>query len=213
MTSSKIKKLHWLNIKDTNPFQWGGISCEFLPPGGSTGPSYVLQLYLVKNHKIADNSAITEAREKFSTYLESLEFSKFVGACLTKFENYQILHNKISHRWLVTTKLFSGWKSLIDQVSVRVKQTQSRRHISPVANVMIINEDGDIILIVACVKSIFCQFVLLSICHFIKLSATTLSMTALSITTFSIMTLSKVTFSIMTLSIKGYHTQHKWNSA
>jgi hypothetical protein len=52
----------------------------------------------VKNHKIADISAITEAREKISTYLESLEFSKFVGGRLTKFENYQILHNKNSHR-------------------------------------------------------------------------------------------------------------------
>jgi hypothetical protein len=52
----------------------------------------------VKNHKIADNSATTEAREKISTYLESLEFLKFVRARLTKFENYQILHNKISHR-------------------------------------------------------------------------------------------------------------------
>jgi hypothetical protein len=30
--------------------------------------------YLVKNNKIADNSATTEAREKISTYLESLEF-------------------------------------------------------------------------------------------------------------------------------------------
>jgi hypothetical protein len=30
--------------------------------------------YLVKNHKIANNSATTEAREKISTYLESLEF-------------------------------------------------------------------------------------------------------------------------------------------
>jgi hypothetical protein len=31
-------------------------------------------VYLVKNHKIANNSATTEAREKTSTYLESLEF-------------------------------------------------------------------------------------------------------------------------------------------
>jgi hypothetical protein len=30
--------------------------------------------YLVKNHKIANNSATTEAREKISTDLESLEF-------------------------------------------------------------------------------------------------------------------------------------------
>ncbi len=44
--------------------------------------------------------------------MESLEI--FV-VCLTKFENYQILLNKISHRFLVTTKLFSGWKSHINQ--------------------------------------------------------------------------------------------------
>ncbi len=30
--------------------------------------------YLVKNHKIADKSATTEATEKISTCLESLEF-------------------------------------------------------------------------------------------------------------------------------------------
>jgi hypothetical protein len=61
-------------------------------------PAIFCNFYLVKNHKIADNSATTEAREKICTYLESLEFSKFVGVRLTKFENYQILHNKISHR-------------------------------------------------------------------------------------------------------------------
>jgi hypothetical protein len=33
---------------------------------------------------------------------------------LTKFENYQISLNKISRRFLVTTKLFGGWKSLIE---------------------------------------------------------------------------------------------------
>ncbi len=69
--------------------------------------------YLVKNHNIANNSAITQAREEISTYLESLEFQKFFDVCLTKFENYQILLNKISHIFLVTTKLLSGWKSLI----------------------------------------------------------------------------------------------------
>jgi hypothetical protein len=65
-------------------------------------------LYLEKNHKIANNSAATEAKEKISTYLESLEFQKFFSVYFTKFENYQILLNKISHRFLVTTKLFSG---------------------------------------------------------------------------------------------------------
>ncbi len=35
-----------------------------LAAGGSMGHRYVLQLYLVKRHKIGDNSATTEARVK-----------------------------------------------------------------------------------------------------------------------------------------------------
>ncbi len=53
--------------------EWGEISYQLLPSGGSIGPKYVCNIYLVKNHKIAKNSAITEAREKISTYLDSLE--------------------------------------------------------------------------------------------------------------------------------------------
>ncbi len=54
--------------------KWGEISCQFLPPGGSMGPRYVLH---VKNHKIAKNSTTTKAREKISTDLGSLEFYIF----------------------------------------------------------------------------------------------------------------------------------------
>jgi hypothetical protein len=36
-------------------------------------PDMVCNFYLVKIHKIVNNSATTEAREKISTYLESLE--------------------------------------------------------------------------------------------------------------------------------------------
>ena len=43
-----------------------------------------------------------------SMYLESLDFKKILDACLTKLENYQILLNKISHRFLLTTKLLRG---------------------------------------------------------------------------------------------------------
>jgi hypothetical protein len=64
--------------------------------------------YLVKNDKIATSSATTEAREKISACLESLEFQKFLDACLSIFENYQILLSKIRYRFLVTTKLLSG---------------------------------------------------------------------------------------------------------
>ncbi len=72
------------------------ISCQFLPPGGSIDPTYVLQLLLQKIHKFVNKSATAEAREKISTYLESLEFQKFFDVCLTKFEDHQILLNKIS---------------------------------------------------------------------------------------------------------------------
>jgi hypothetical protein len=37
-------------------------------------PDTFYNFYLLKNDKIADNSATTEATEKISTYLESLEF-------------------------------------------------------------------------------------------------------------------------------------------
>ena len=37
-------------------------------------PDMFCNFYLVKNHNIANNSATTEAGEKISTYLESLEF-------------------------------------------------------------------------------------------------------------------------------------------
>jgi hypothetical protein len=54
-------------------------------------PDMFCNFYIVKNHKNAYNSAIAESREKISTYLESLEFQKFFGVCLTKFENKQLL--------------------------------------------------------------------------------------------------------------------------
>jgi hypothetical protein len=79
-----------------------GISCQFLPPGGGMIPRYVLQLL--------HSETSQTAREKISTELESLEFLKFFDECLTKFENNQILFHKISHRFLLSTKL--GRKSL-----------------------------------------------------------------------------------------------------
>ncbi len=102
------------SVKLVISFKWGEISWQFLPSGGSIGTDMFCNFYFVKIHKIANNSSTTEAKEKISTYLESLEFQKFFQACLYKFESYQILLNKISHRFLATTKLFSSWKSLIE---------------------------------------------------------------------------------------------------
>jgi hypothetical protein len=39
-------------------------------------PDMFRNIYLVKNHRIANNSTTTKAREKISTCLESLEFKK-----------------------------------------------------------------------------------------------------------------------------------------
>jgi hypothetical protein len=43
-----------------------------------------------------------------NTDLESLDFLEFFDEGLTKFKNNQILLNEISHRFLPTTKLFTG---------------------------------------------------------------------------------------------------------
>ncbi len=64
--------------------------------------------YFVKNHKIVNNSTTNRAREKISTDLESLEFTKFFDVGLAKVENIQILLYKISHRFLITTKVYTG---------------------------------------------------------------------------------------------------------
>jgi hypothetical protein len=56
-------------------------------------PDMFCNFYLVKNHKIANNSATTEAREKISTYLESLEvenFLMYVGLNLKTIKFYLI---------------------------------------------------------------------------------------------------------------------------
>ncbi len=67
---------------------------QFLLPGGSMVPRFVLQLLFSENHKIARNSTTTKARGKISTDLES---SKFYNLILKT----QILLNKISHRFLL----------------------------------------------------------------------------------------------------------------
>jgi hypothetical protein len=54
-------------------------------------PDMFCNFYLVKNHKVPKNLTATKAREKISSYLESLEFSKKFDVCLTRFKNNQIL--------------------------------------------------------------------------------------------------------------------------
>ncbi len=58
-------------------------------------PDMFCNIHLGKSRKIAKNSARAKAKEKISTDLKSLEFYKFYDVCLNKFDNSQILQNKI----------------------------------------------------------------------------------------------------------------------
>jgi hypothetical protein len=73
-------------------------------------PDTFCNFYLVKSYKIVTNSLKPEKNKHRFGIPRILQI---VNACLTKFENQQILLNKISHIFLLTTKLFIGWKSLI----------------------------------------------------------------------------------------------------
>jgi 3-dehydroquinate dehydratase len=53
--------------------------------------------YVVINRKIANDATTTKAREKLSADLESLEFNRFLDACLTKLKNNQIILNPQSY--------------------------------------------------------------------------------------------------------------------
>jgi hypothetical protein len=73
-------------------------------------------IYLVKIHKIANNSATTEAGEKNKHRFWICRILEIFDVCLSKFENYQISHNKISHRFLGkgnSTWLFSAQRQQI----------------------------------------------------------------------------------------------------
>jgi hypothetical protein len=61
----------------------------------------------VKNHKITQKSTITNTVEEINKHQESSIFWKKFDA-ERQLINYQILLNKIIHRFPVTTKLFTG---------------------------------------------------------------------------------------------------------
>ncbi len=65
-------------------------------------PGLVCNFY----HGVVNNSTTTEPRGTIST---DLEFLEFFDICLTKFKNNQILLNNISHRYLMTTRLFKAY--------------------------------------------------------------------------------------------------------
>ncbi len=56
---------------------------------------------------------MTKAREKSKHRFVILRILEIFGVGLTKLINIQILLNKVSHRFLLTAMLFTGWNSTI----------------------------------------------------------------------------------------------------
>jgi hypothetical protein len=71
------------------------------------GPDMFCDFYLVKNCRIVTNSTTTKALQNKRRF-GILKILDFFAVGLAKFENNQILRNKISRRFLVTTKLCTG---------------------------------------------------------------------------------------------------------
>jgi len=80
---------YWQHIKQ-HPFNEGISAASFWHQVAALVPDMFYNFYLVKNHKIVNSSLTTDAREKITTYLESLEFCNFLKICLTNFKNYHI---------------------------------------------------------------------------------------------------------------------------
>ncbi len=60
----------WINLTKT----FYEIDSMMFVKWGGNGPRHILQFYLVKNHKMVNNSVTNEAGLKSSTDLESSEF-------------------------------------------------------------------------------------------------------------------------------------------
>jgi hypothetical protein len=63
-----------LSEEENNPIMRGESAASFCCQVEAWILETFCNFYLVKSHKIANNSATAEAREKISTDLESLEF-------------------------------------------------------------------------------------------------------------------------------------------
>ncbi len=66
---------------------WVKVAASFCHQVAAWLSDMLCNFYLVKNHKTANHFATAEAREKISTFLESLEYFD-IG--VTKFRNNQI---------------------------------------------------------------------------------------------------------------------------
>jgi hypothetical protein len=86
----------------------------------------------VKNYKIAKTSTTTKAREKMKHSFRIIDILDFY-VCFTKFKNHQILLDKISHRFQLTTKLSTWRKRLCFRAEICVGEIGQAPKILPLA--------------------------------------------------------------------------------
>jgi hypothetical protein len=78
-------------------------------PRGSTVPRYVFATFIWRKiAKLQKSQQPLKQEKKSAMTLNPYNFRNFFDARLTKFINNQILLHKISLRFLLTTKLFTG---------------------------------------------------------------------------------------------------------
>jgi hypothetical protein len=78
-------------------FNEGKSAASFCRQVAAWFPDMFCNFYVVKNHKIAKNSAMTKAGEKKHRF-GILRILEFFDVRLTKFRSNKILLNKICHR-------------------------------------------------------------------------------------------------------------------
>ena len=89
----------------------GSITQQFLPPGASMGPNYVLQLLCSKSRNIVTVSTTTEVREENKHEFRIIRILEKIWHVFDY--NNQVLLIIFSHRFLVTIKLYTASKILL----------------------------------------------------------------------------------------------------
>ncbi len=91
MPKMSANKALMFNKPATTMINQDKSAVRFSHPVAAWAPDIFCNFYSVKSHKIDNNLATTEAREKLSTYLESVKFQKFFDVSLIEIANYQTL--------------------------------------------------------------------------------------------------------------------------
>jgi hypothetical protein len=98
------------------------MCCQFLPTGGSNVPGYVQPLLFIEKSQNCQYLNNHRGKRKNKTRFRILKII-FLDECLTKFKNNLIILNKISHRFILTLKLFTEPNNLLKPLVISSQNT------------------------------------------------------------------------------------------